>query len=167
MLLKLVSLYNRGRAVAPDRARPRSRPHPPIPPEVGAHYPPSILSEALRSGYMLQACGSTLSLAMTPALSFVMTQGQLVVRASAVLCGANPCAGPHSDNVESKVGEPIAEPTHPTTNTTPTLRLRQGKLYLRPLPRLPDELRPLLEQRFGPQHEIAMGVVPNALTSCA
>jgi len=74
MLLKLVSLYNRGRAVAPDRARPRSRPHPPIPPEVGAHYPPSILSEALRSGYMLQACGSTLSSAMTPALSFVMTR---------------------------------------------------------------------------------------------
>jgi len=74
MLLKLCPLYNRGRAVPPDRARPRSRPHPPIPPEVGAHYPPSILSEALRSGYMLQACGSTLSSAMTPALSFVMTR---------------------------------------------------------------------------------------------
>src|SRR6516162_9165032 len=74
MLLKLCPLYNRGRAVAPDRARPRSRPHPPIPPEVGAHYPPSILSEALRSGYMLQASGSTLSSAMTPALSFVMTR---------------------------------------------------------------------------------------------
>ena len=113
MLLKLCPLYNRGRAVPPDRARPRSRPHPPIPPEVGAHYPPSILSEALRSGYMLQACGSTLPSAMTPAPSFVMTpQGQLVVRASAVLCGANPCAGPHSDNVESKVGETIADPAH-------------------------------------------------------
>ena len=58
----------------------------------------------------------------------------------------NPCAGPPSDNVESKVGEPT-EPAHPYANTTPTLRL--GELYLRPLPRFPDELRPLLEQRFG------------------
>ena len=35
-------------------------------------------------------------------------------------------------------------------------RMRVAELYLGPLPRLCDELRPLLEQRLSPQHEIAM-----------
>ena len=44
-----------------------------------------------------------------------------------VVCSAMPqhaCAGPPSDNVESKVSEPIAEPAHPYANATPLDRAR-------------------------------------------
>jgi hypothetical protein len=103
ILFKLRPLYNRGRAVPPDRARPRSQPIPQTPRGRG-HYSPSILSEVLRSGYALRASGGIIRSAMTRPPCHV------VVRAGARLIAT--CAGPPSlsDSIKNKVAETIADP---------------------------------------------------------
>jgi hypothetical protein len=60
---------------------------------------------------MLQASGSTLSSAMTPALSFVMTQGQLLVRVSAVACRNMPAlARLHDADKENERSHDLTPP---------------------------------------------------------